>query len=106
MITQTDIHIGDIGTTFLVTITDSGVVVDLSSGSSPNHIVFRKPSGKIVSHIGVFDTDGTDGKIKFVTTNENDLDEQGIWKIGSIVNTISGTWTATAVPFAVKSVFS
>ena len=104
MATSTDIHINDVGTTFLVTIVDNDIPVDLSSGSS-NLMLFLKPDGTFISRPAVFNTNGTDGVIKY-TTVDGDLDQQGYWSLGAVVTTSSGKWTATAVQFMVRSTFS
>ena len=50
-----EIHEGDIGTKLLVTVTDDGSVVDISSASSLS-IFIRKPNGTILTRTGVLET--------------------------------------------------
>ena len=105
MTTSTDIHVGDIGTVFRLTIVDGGDAVDLSSGSSASNLVlFKKPDGSVLEKQASFYSDGTDGIIQY-TSVENDIDQAGTWYIGANVNTSSGQWTATAVQFTVRSTF-
>ena len=69
-----DLHVGDTGTVFLVTILDDGVPVDLTSGSiGANYILFRKPDTSTMQKSASFYNDGTDGKIKYVSV-DGDLD--------------------------------
>jgi len=46
-----EVHVDDIGTRFLVTVKDDGVVVDISSASSLA-INFRKPDDTVVNRTG------------------------------------------------------
>lgn len=74
------IHLNDIGTKFNFNIVDeSGIVIDLSV-STFKELRFKKPSGAIVTKTPVFLTDGTDGKIYYVTIS-GDLDEVGEWNV-------------------------
>lgn len=100
-----DVHVGDVGTVFLVTILDSGVAVNLSGGYSGSQVIaFRKPGGEIVNKTASFYTNGSDGKIKY-TTIAGDIDQAGVWNISAIVIIPEGKWTATSTPFTVKSTF-
>lgn len=104
---DTDIHVGDAGTTFLIVIKDNGSPVDLSSGSPlNNYIVFRKPDTTTASYPAGFDTTGVDGKIKYITSGSDIINQSGTWRIGAIVTTACGIWTATAVEFSVKDQFT
>jgi hypothetical protein len=101
-----DIHMYDVGTVFLVTITDSGSPIDISSGTSAsNTMLFRKPDGTILSKNASFDSNGIDGKIKYVVSGSDVLDQSGTWQLTANVNTSTGKWTATSVGFTVKPQF-
>lgn len=54
-------------------------VVNLSSVTQKD-LVFRKPSGAVVTKASSFTTDGTDGKIQYVTESDF-IDEPGMWQI-------------------------
>lgn len=72
-----EIHVGDIGTEWRVTLTDDGTVVDISAASII--FIFKKPSGTTVNKTGSLYTDGTDGIATYV--GESDLlDAAGEWK--------------------------
>lgn len=106
MATLTDIHVGDVGTVFVVTIQDDGVPVDLSTGTSASNImIFRKPDGEVLRVSTNFYSDGSDGKIKYTVSSSSVIDQYGTWKISANVNTDSGQWTATASDFTVLPVF-
>lgn len=74
-----EIHVGDIGTIFRVTIKDDGVTVDVSSVDS-KLIYLQKPDGTTLAKTASYYTDGTDGIIQYVTES-GDLDQAGTWQI-------------------------
>ncbi|HMU74537.1 MAG TPA: hypothetical protein PKD69_02095 [Elusimicrobiota bacterium] len=94
-----EIHKGDIGTVFTVTVKEGSVVVDLSS-STAKQIKFRKRSGSILTKTASFVTDGTDGKIKY-TTIAGDLDESGPWSIQAVLTFGTNVWSTDIKPFTV-----
>ena len=60
-----EIHVGDIGTVFTLTIKDGSSVIDLS-GATTKQIILRKPDRVTSStKTASFVTDGSDGKIKY-----------------------------------------
>jgi hypothetical protein len=79
-----EIHVGDIGLTFRVTIKDQDSNVVNLSETLTKQIILNKPNGEILTKNATFYTDGTDGIIEYVTV-EGDLDTQGIWKIQGYV---------------------
>jgi hypothetical protein len=94
-----EIHIGDIGTVFEITITDCTAAVDISTATDMS-IVFRKPDGAIVEKTAEFLTDGTDGKLAY-TTVDGDIDQKGTWKIQAKVVMPSGAWSSNIDSFKV-----
>jgi hypothetical protein len=74
------IHKYDIGTKFNFTILDeSGTVIDLSVATF-KELRFSKPDGSVVTKTPTLTTNGTDGKVYYVTIL-NDLDQVGEWKV-------------------------
>lgn len=94
-----EIHVGDIGTRFLATIKDDGVVVDISSAEYIT-MMFRKPNDQVLNKIGVLYTDGTDGKVYYDAT-AGDLDESGQYKLQAKVNLPSGVYYTDIYTFQV-----
>jgi hypothetical protein len=94
-----EIHAGDIGTQFTVTVSDSGVVVNLSTAST-KEIILSKPSGDKLTKTASLVTDGSDGKIKYVTV-ANDLDVIGLWKLQVHVILPTGEWHSDVSEFRV-----
>ena len=73
------IHVGDTPT-FEATLKDEdGAIVDVSS-ASVMQMVFNKPDGTAVVKDAALSTDGTDGKIKYESTN-TDIDQVGHWQV-------------------------
>ena len=87
------VHVGDIGTALEVLVreydftTETYSVVDISTATTMQ-IKLQKPNGTVVTKTGVFSTDGTDGKMRYVTIS-GDLDEAGFWRIQGYVETAS-----------------
>ncbi len=94
-----EIHKGDIGTIFEITLKDGKIVVDVSTASIKN-IFFQKPSGIILTKAAAFTTDGVDGKIQY-TTIAADLDEIGDWELQAGVTLAAGTWKSSIEKFQV-----
>jgi hypothetical protein len=74
------IRIGDIGVRFQLQLEpeDGWGVLDVS-GATLLHLIFRKPSGTVVTQIATMSTDGTDGLIEWTSESVMDLDESGPW---------------------------
>jgi hypothetical protein len=93
------IHVGDIGTTLIVTILEDGSVVDISSASSLQ-IIIKKPDATTLTKTGVFTTDGTDGKMQYVSI-AGDFDQSGNYRIQGKVNLSSGNYSSSVGAFKV-----
>lgn len=76
------IHKNDVGTAFIVTVTDDDAVVDISSATALQ-LVFRKPSGTTTTVSASLYTNGTDGKMVYTATSGL-LDEAGAWRMQGI----------------------
>lgn len=96
------IHMNDIGTVFQVLLKDDNDAVDVSSATGENskQFIFEKPSGATLTKTAVFVTDGTNGLLKY-TTIENDLNEEGVWKLQVKVVLTEGTWRSNVESFTV-----
>ncbi len=94
-----EIHLGDIGTIFEITLKDCDEVVDLS-GATSKLIIFKKPDKIVVTQTASFSTDGTDGIIQYATVLD-DLDQTGFWYIQANVTLPSGTWSSEITRFKV-----
>ncbi len=100
-----EIHVGDIGTVFEITLQDCSdpaaiVPVDLT-GATTIEIIFQKPpSTKVVQTGVVVNPPGTDGLIKY-TSVADDLDKSGTWKIQARVVFPTGEWFSSVDEFIV-----
>tara|TARA_R110002110_G_scaffold255061_2_gene470839 strand:+ start:1565 stop:1873 length:309 start_codon:yes stop_codon:yes gene_type:complete len=74
-----EIHENDVGTKFLVTVTDGTSAVNIS-GASTKQLIIKKPSGAKLTKATSFVTDGTDGKMQY-SIAADDLDEAGTYKL-------------------------
>ena len=94
-----EIHKGDIGTQFTVTVQDGTTAVDISSASS-KQLIFKKPGGTILTKTTSFVSDGTDGKMQY-TTVDGDLSDDGVWKMQGKVIIGGNTFSTDITSFKV-----
>ncbi len=99
-----EIHVGDVGTILRITVKDENdAVVDISAavGAGAKQLYFEKPeTNSTVIKDAEFDSDGTDGKLKY-TVVVDDLDEQGTWKIQAKIDLGGGSWRSDVGTFEV-----
>jgi hypothetical protein len=100
---EREVHYNDIGTVFLITVNDcvsgTSVALDLSTASSLQ-VILKSPSGVSYTKTASFYTNGTDGKIVYVTIN-NDLNEVGTWSIQAKITIPTGTFRSDIGTFKV-----
>ncbi len=93
-----EIHVGDIGTVFQVTVKDGTTVVDVSSATTLQ-LIFTKPSGSITVTASLVNT-GTDGLIKYAFVS-GDLNIAGRWRYQVRVVISSSEWKSDIGSFTV-----
>lgn len=96
-----DAHYGDVGTAIIMTITVDDVPLNVSTATGM-HILLRKPDGTVVEKDAIFVTDGTDGKIQYITL-ANDLNAVGKWKVQCHLTFPSGDWHSSVDDFQVDA---
>ena len=97
---QNEIHEGDVGTSLEATIyVAPKQILDLSTASVKN-ILFRKPDGTVHIKTADFVTDGTDGKLRYVTI-ASDFDQTGDWSWQARLEFTTGTWSSNVKRFFV-----
>ena len=111
MTCNNEIHENDVGTEFIVTITEcvNGVDVPLDiSTATLKEIVFIKADGAKVTFIADWTSiasggtgDGTDGQISYFSV-AGDLTPKGAYKLQGIVTTPLGKWYSTIDKFKVE----
>lgn len=97
-----DIHEGDVGTPFIITITDCDGVVNISTATELK-IYFLKPDRTTtLTKTAALYTDGTDGKLSY-TSIADDLTPAGNWRIQGYVKLPSGEWSSEIEDFYVAA---
>ena len=87
-----EIHVDDIGTRFLLTVKDSGVVVNLAPATLLQ-VNFRKPDDTVVNRTGSTLLDGSIiSGVMYYDTVAGDLDQAGHYKLQGKVGLTSGTY--------------
>jgi hypothetical protein len=85
-----EIHQNDIGTRFLVTLKDDGVVVSVS-GAALRQFDIRKPSDVVINKTASVFDDGTSvSGVMYYDTIAGDLDEAGHYKLQAKVSPSGG----------------
>jgi len=94
-----DVHLNDVGTVFRLTVLDDGAAVDLSEATT-KQILFKKPSGLLLTKSAEYYTDGLDGIIDY-TSASGDLSELGEWQMQAYIVTNTSSWHGTVEEFRV-----
>ena len=79
-----EIHYGDIGVNFNITVMNGTAALNVSNANSIN-IIFQKPDGSDLTKTATLVTNGTDGNIRY-TSVSGDLDQVGTWQIQARVD--------------------
>lgn len=85
MTCQSEIHVGDIGTTFRFAFLQGGEVLPLT-GADELRVIFLRPDGTAFTVEAAFATDGADGLVDYVT-EQGDLSQSGAWKAQAYTET-------------------
>ena len=76
-----EVHVADFGTVFELEIEEDGAAIDISSYITLE-IIFLKPDGTTkVTNTAVFSSDGTDGKMRYITTAASEIDVPDNWSM-------------------------
>lgn len=95
-----EVHVGDIGTVFRLTLKEDDVVVDISA-ATVKKLIFELPDGTSVEKTAAFTTDGTDGKIEWPAPT-GFLTPGGMWKLQARVEYSNGDkWSSSIVEIRV-----
>ena len=100
---EEELHYNDTGTVIMTTINDcvsgKSSPLDVSEAVSVS-LVLKSPSGTSSAKPAVFDTDGSDGKVKY-TTVSGDLNEIGTWRMQVLVNFATSSFRSNVKTFKV-----
>jgi len=94
-----EVHVGDIGTALKARIMEEGAVQNISA-ATVKKFRFKKPGGTIIEKTAEFDTDGTDGILKYETVL-GDIDEAGPWEMQAYLEFPTGKWWSSRETFQV-----
>lgn len=99
-----NIQEGNVGTVFVFTVRDSatGAIVDISSATSLVAKFRPGPKGVTQSHVGLFTTDGTDGKFQYVSQPGDLTPAHECWQRQGVISLPSGEFETEVRSFAVK----
>ncbi|NIQ01599.1 MAG: hypothetical protein GWM98_15440 [Nitrospinaceae bacterium] len=85
-----DLQKDSVGVTLQVTVQENGVAVDISAATT-RQIIITKPDRSKLTKTATFVTDGSDGKIQYVTV-AGDLDLAGTYSLQAFVITPAGEY--------------
>lgn len=104
-----EIHLNDIGTMFEVTMydckydpdtkTETKTILNLSTATLLE-IIFKRPDGTALVVTAELLTDGTDGKMYYLTV-DGDLNQLKNWSIQGRATYLTGKWHSTIATFVV-----
>lgn len=94
-----EIHVNDIGTQLIMTVKDDGAIVDIS-GATLLQVILKKPDGQTYTKTGTLYTNGTDGKMYYISVN-GDFSAAGNYKIQGKVTIPGGTYYTSISDFKV-----
>lgn len=95
------LQVGDVGTIIEVTLLDGETPVSVV-GATSKTMRFQKPGGTVIDKAAAFTTDGSDGKVQYVTVS-GDLDIAGVWQVQAKIVTAEGQWTSAIGTFKVAA---
>lgn len=97
-----NIVVGDYGQIMKMTIkdVDTDAAADVSGYTTLQQMVFTDPSGTVTAKTAAFDSDGSDGIIKY-TVDTGFIDAAGIWKARGRVTSGTAELTTKEIVFLV-----
>ena len=87
---------GAIGATLRGTVTNGGSAMDVSAASTLELIFTHQTTGVSATFTATSTTDGTDGQIQYVTTQDTDFPYSGVYSV--IASIVVGGQTFTTTP--------
>ena len=107
MATTDEIHVGDIGTVFVITVKEGTTPVDISGAAVKEILIQRRDKTVIEVTDAEFATvsyggagDGSDGKLMYAAV-AGDLSIKGDYKIQAIIQLANGLWHSSIEEFTV-----
>ena len=101
--TDTIIHVGDVGTVIRLTVTEKDGTTPINvSTATDKTFYFRKPDGTKINRVAAFDSDGVDGKLKYIIV-DGDIETVGKWQVQAFVEIWTSKYYSAKVTFSVQS---
>lgn len=99
-----EIHQVDVDTLIIVNLLkEDSEPINLTDPDVLNvDFVFKKPDCSTITRRASFNTDGTDGKVRYLITG-TDLDQSGRWSLQAYINVTSGVKHSDIIRFKVES---
>lgn len=94
-----EIRVGDFNTSLVVTIKDGDSIVDISTATA-KYLKLKKPDGVVLQKNTTFLTDGTDGKMQYITVS-GDITICGTWKMQGNIELGGGKFGSDIISFKV-----
>lgn len=98
--TSPEIHVGDIGTRFIVTVYNQNSQLTNLASATLMTIRFRNPAGVSMDKEASLYTNGSDGKLVYIL-EDGDIDIAGRWSYQAIIVFTVGTWHTNITEFIV-----
>jgi hypothetical protein len=95
------VRAGAIGLVIELRLKEDGAAVNIAA-ATVKKLVCQKPSGEVVEFTAAFVSDGSDGKLKYVTLAASDIDELGDWRIAAYIDMPTFTGLSHEVSLRVK----
>lgn len=95
-----EIHVGDKGTQFNVTLYDGTSVVDISLATAKT-FEFQRPDGTTTTLTASFTGSGTAGGLTYTIDTTTTLDTDGKWKLQAVVTFASSKFHSDITEFRV-----
>ena len=95
-----EIHVGDVGTAFEITLMDGTAVLAGLEDATEMLMVFQRADKTKFEVPATFKTDGTDGIVVYHTV-EGDLSMKGKWKVQAVITLPTGKWSSSVGGFTV-----
>lgn len=95
-----EIHVGDKGTQFTVTLYDGTSVVDLSAATNIS-LEFKLPTGTVATSTGTITGSGTAGMFSFTVDTSTTWAVDGKWRMQAVVSFSSSKFRSDIYEFRV-----
>lgn len=99
-----EVHVGDIGTCFRLTVLRNDGTVESQLGSATKiQVILKDPAGTKTTNTATLSGTGSDGKMQYTTTATTELATAGTWQIQGYIELGSGKWHTSIASFNVAS---